>query len=107
MVNPIKPTLQVSLIETDCGCYTTGNTFSVFGVLVDGKMVSTVTVRFDEGRTTADCERGDEVPLLAGAVHVIAIVLSTIMKHFTSDHEFYCDVFSDDEGESKLLTIEV
>jgi hypothetical protein len=91
-------------INGDCGPTIDGNTFDEFALIhQDGANCPIVaTLRCDYGvdgtKHTLEALRSHYIPMIAGDLHLTASILNTVMFHFTSDHEFYCDAFSDEDG---------
>lgn len=89
----------VRLLDSDCGPFTTGNTFDEFALVhKDGEsnpIVATLRCNYSEDGTSyvLKADRNHYVPFVAGDLHLTAAILDTVMKNFTSDHEFYCDIF--------------
>lgn len=91
----------VRLAGTDCGSYTTGNTFDEF-VLVhkDGEaepIVARLRCEYGEDGTSyvLNADRNHYVPFVAGDLHLTAAILDTVMHAFTSEHEFYNQIFDE------------
>lgn len=91
----------------DCSYNIDGNTFDEYAVLTDdGVELCTVRFQYDESdkgrfstvlQNTAPHE-AVRIPGACGEQHVIASVIMTVLKHFTEDHSFYCESFSDEDG---------
>lgn len=89
----------VRLSDSDCGSYTTGNTFDEF-VLVhkngeSNPIVATLRCNYSEDGTdyVLKADRNHYVPFVAGDLHLTAAILDTVMHAFTPDHEFYNEIF--------------
>ena len=98
----------VRLAASDCGSFTTGNTFDEF-VLIhkDGEsepIVARLRCEYGEDGTSyvLHADRDHQVPFVAGDLHLTAAILDTVMKAFTSEHEFYNQIF-DEVSELPLL----
>ena len=91
----------VRLIGTDCGSFTTGNTFDEFALVhKDGAtnpIVATLRCNYDEDGTDyfLRSDRNHQVPFVAGDLHLTAAILDTVMHAFSEDHEFYADIFQE------------
>lgn len=92
---------SVRLSDSDCGSFTTGNTFDEF-VLVheDGEsnpIVARLRCNYDEDGTdyVLRTDRNHYVPFVAGDLHLTAAIIDTVMSAFTSEHEFYNQIFDD------------
>ena len=92
----------VKHVGGDCGCFTTGNTFDEFGLFFNEEHIATLKVTYenDEKKTSCELTMHSEtfIPGCYGDFHMIASIMSTVMHHFTSDHEFYQDAFQDEDG---------
>lgn len=93
----------VQHVGGDCGPFITGNTFDEFGLFLNDQHIATLKVTYDGDGNEIACQLIKHVPelvvpIVAGDFHLIAAMMSTVMHHFTSEHEFYCDAFSDEDG---------
>lgn len=97
--------LTVGFFGSDCGSFTTGNTFDEFALYQDDKMVAVLRCEYDNDSktpvTTALTVSLDvaELPSVSSALHLSAAIIDTVMQAFSSDHEFYHQVFQDEDGD--------
>lgn len=104
--------LTIRHIAGDCGNTITGNSFDKVAVLNNGDEVAIVDIKYhpDSFATTATIVCRDEaamIPRIFGDFHLLSLVMSTMIAAFNDSHEFYCDVFTDEDGNLRDLTIAV
>lgn len=96
--------LTIALNSSDCGEFTTGNTFMNIDVLYEGEKVAEVNYSYFEYEETVKVKRIDMhgfLPVASSNLHLIAMVSTAIMRAFTDEHCFYPDVF--DDGDLPLI----
>lgn len=101
--------LTLEHIDGDCGNFTTGNTFDLLAVMNGDKQVATVKLSYEDDSkefalTCSDIDHAS-ARFIANDVYLIACVTATLMRAFTEDHEFYCDVFYDEEGNKREIPL--
>ena len=89
----------------DCGPNLDGNTFDEFALMHFDKEVCTLRIDYENDTESFSTklivhDKEHQVPMCAGSFHIIASMMNTVMHHFTSDHEFYCDAFSNEDGDT-------
>ena len=97
--------LTVAYHDSDCGSYTTGNTFDEFALMQDDKKIAVLRIEYGEEAipvttklSQVDCEPAGSLPYITSALHLSAAIVDTVMHAFSEDHEFYNEVFQDEDG---------
>lgn len=95
--------------DGDTGPFITGCTFDEFALFYKEDKVALLRVEHpnDENLTTTRFAltmlNEHIVPFVAGDLHLTAAIMDTVMHHFTPDHEFYVDIFSDEKPALPLM----
>jgi hypothetical protein len=97
--------LTVAYQNSDCGSYTTGNTFDEFALMQGDDRIAVLRIEYGDEATPVttklsqvDCVPAGSLPHITSALHLSAAMVDTVMQAFTADHEFYNEVFQDEDG---------
>lgn len=108
-ITPLKTltdrNLFVAYNDSNCGNYINCNEFDEFALMQNDKKIAVLRVEYGDEATPittklsqVDCEPAGELPYITSAMHLSAAIIDTVMHAFTQDHEFYNEVFLDEEG---------
>ncbi len=99
--------LTLAHIDGNCGNFITGNQFDKFEVRNGSEVVATLIATYDEGKTVIECLEINQAIAtgIANEVHLIGCVTMTIVRAFADNHSFYCDVFTDEDGNAIELEL--